>query len=175
MDLSAQISRLQKDSLLDGVSLDWIEPQEIEEPYRGLLFHERDMTSTLAAFHGEAIGLTVLQERQVEGAYLREVLLSAGEKPVEYGLIEVLLENFEESLQARILSGKEPLGGILNESGLGYRSRPQGFLRIRREDFAPDFFPSLGGNFLFGRYNALLDARDRVLARILEILPLEKL
>ena len=32
----------------------------LPEPYRSLLVHERDMTSTLGQFHGDDIGLKVL-------------------------------------------------------------------------------------------------------------------
>ena len=77
-------------------------------------------------------------------------------------------------LRAEVVGGGKPLGAILNESGLPYASRPGGFLKIPGETFQPDFFPTAGSKFLFGRYNTLLDAKERVLARIIEILPREK-
>ncbi|MDB4373989.1 hypothetical protein N9115_02090 [bacterium] len=173
IQLSEKIGALMQDSLLHGVDFVWIDPSEIECPYRDLLFHSKDMTSTLARFHGSEITLSVLQEAHREGVYVREVLLSAGEKPVEYGLIEVTLGHFDEALRSVILSGKKPLGGILNESRMGYQSNPSGYFKIKRCAFSPDFFPSRGGEFLFGRYNILSDANCRLLARIVEILPYE--
>jgi hypothetical protein len=62
----------------------------------------------------------------------------------------------------------------LNDCGIAYQSKPVGFLKIAPGEFSPDFFPSGGGEVLFGRYNTLLDESDRVIARILEILPREK-
>ena len=136
----------------------WIPAEEVEQPYRELLCHDRDMTSTLAKFHGGEIELVVLREERDE-SYLREVRLLVAGKEVEYGLIEIILGNFPKELQEKILSGEEPLGGLLNESGLAYFSRPKGFFKM------PD-----SGN-RFGRYNELLNENDQTLARILEILP----
>ena len=64
MEISQQISDLRKKSLLHGVEFEWIESDELERPYRDLLLHQRDMTSTLARFHGAEISLKILQERR---------------------------------------------------------------------------------------------------------------
>ena len=37
----------------------------------------------------------------------------------------------------------------------------EAFLKISGKTFQPDFFPSLGGGFLFGRYNELGEERTR--------------
>ncbi len=159
---------------LRDLQFTWVEPEEIESPYQELLCHKRDMTSTLARFHGGEVGLKVLQEPLDQECYVREVLLKVGEKPVEYGLIRVFLENFPKELRAEITGGLKPLGAILNDSGFGYSSEPGGFLKIPGETFEPDFFPAAGSKFLFGRYNSLLSEDRTVLARIIEILPREK-
>lgn len=159
---------------LKGVDLRWISEFEIARPYQQLLSHDRDMTSTLAEFHGGEVQLQVLQEYEVADLYMREVILSVGEKPVEYGLIEIHLQNFPDDLRKRITEKGEPLGNILNTSGLPYKSTPESFLSIKSDEFSPDFFPPTGGESLFGRYNQLTNADDRVLARILEILPREQ-
>lgn len=174
MDFSQEITRLLKESLLKGVAFVPVEPEEMELPYRDLLHHGSDMTSTLARFHGEEISLKVLKTSRADDKYLREVILYSGEKPVEYGLIEVHLDHCRDDLRERVLAESEPLGGILNDSGIVYQSKPVGFLKIAPGEFSPDFFPSAGGEVLFGRYNELLDESDRVIARILEILPREK-
>jgi len=158
---------------LKGVDLRWVSEFEIERPYQQLLSHDRDMTSTLADFHGGEVKLQVIQEYLVADLYMREVILSVREKTVEYGLIEIHLQNFSDDLRERITGKGEPLGNILNTSGLPYKSAPESFFAIGGDDFSPDFFPSTGGKSLFGRYNQLLNPDDRVLARILEILPRE--
>ena len=151
----------------------WVKPDEVEQPYRDLLCHEHDMTSTLSDFHGGEVELQIFEEGCDSECYFREVLLRVGAKPVEYGLIRIFLGNFPEGLGSAITEGSKPLGTILNESGLEYFSRPGGFLKISGETFQPEFFPSSGGEFLFGRYNELIGAQEKVLARIIEILPKE--
>ena len=174
MEFSRAIKSMLTASGLKGVEMRWVSEFEIERPYQQLLSHDRDMTSTLADFHGGEVVLKVIQEYRVADLYMREVILSVGDKPVEYGLIEIHLQNFPEDLQERITGKGEPLGNILNTSGLPYKSAPEMFLSIKGDDFAPDFFPATGGESLFGRYNQLLNPDDRVLARILEILPREQ-
>jgi len=151
----------------------WVKPDEVEQPYRDLLCHEHDMTSTLSDFHGGEVELQIFEEGGDSECYFREVLLRVGAKPVEYGLIRIFLGNFPEGLGSVITEGSKPLGTILNESGLEYFSRPGGFLKISGKTFQPEFFPSSGGEFLFGRYNELIGAEEKVLARIIEILPKE--
>ena len=160
---------------LRDLSFLWVKPAEMEQPYRDLLCHENDMTSTLAQFHGGEVELEIFEEGGDSDCYFREVLLRVGNKPVEYGLIRIFLGNFPTGLGASITEWSKPLGKILNESGLEYFSRPGGFLKISGKTFQPDFFPSSGGGFLFGRYNELVRADKRVLARIIEILPKENL
>lgn len=159
---------------LRDLTFSWAEPDEVEQPYRDLLCHDHDMTSTLSRFHGGEVELQIFNEGRDAECYFREVLLKVGAKAVEYGMIRIFLENFPEELGAAITVGRKPLGTILNESGLKYFSRPAGFVKIPGKSFQPDFFPSSGGGFLFGRYNELFGAGEEVLARIIEILPQEK-
>jgi len=173
MEGTSEIEDLLACDRLRELQFVWVDPDEVELPYRDLLCHRRDMTSTLSRFHGGAVELEVFQETTDSDSYVREVLLKVGGKPVEYGLIRVHLENFPKELQSEILEGAKPLGTILNESELTYSSQPGGFLKIPGETFQPDFFPAAGSKFLFGRYNTLRDANERVLARIIEILPWE--
>ena len=68
------------------------EPTEMPEPYRSLLVHEVDMTSTLERHHGEAMALEVLADGQSGGHYFREVVLRCAQsgKAAEFGLIEII-------------------------------------------------------------------------------------
>jgi hypothetical protein len=173
MDQEREIQDLLDCDRLRGLQFTWVEPDEVQLPYRELLCHDRDMTSTLSRFHGGAVELSVFQEPSADDCYVREVLLKVGGKPVEYGLIRIHLEKFPEGMRAEILAREKPLGRILNESDFIYTSEPGGFLKIPSSTFQPGFFPSASSKFLFGRYNTLLDARRNVLARIIEILPFE--
>ena len=131
------------------------------------------MTSALQNFHHAFITLEVLKARREGNRYQREVVLRAEGSglAVEYGLIEIHLQVFEGELQAAILEGERPLGGILNATGMGYRSAPAGYFRIETNALASVFPSTSGGEVLFGRYNQLFSADGNLFARIIEILP----
>jgi len=171
--LPTELSPLLATSLLGATPLTWIPATEVPQPAQRLLVHDHDMTSELAAFHGDAIALTVLQSGHTGGHYLREVTLhtAATGTPVEYGLIEILLDSFPTDLRPLILAGHTPLGTLLTTSALPFRSEPQGFFSVPASTLAPIFPKSPTGKILYGRYNHLLRTDSTLLARILEILP----
>jgi hypothetical protein len=55
--------------------LDQVEGQAVPEPYRTLLVHDHDMTSTLENFHRAGIHLRLLGRERKGEDYFREVLL----------------------------------------------------------------------------------------------------
>ncbi len=164
-------------SHLGAVPLSWIPATEVPQPYQQLLVHDHDMTSKLAGFHHDSISLSVLRSRQTGNIYFREVTLHAATTgaPVEYGLIEILLDSFPTELRPLILAGDTPLGAILTTSGLDFRSEPQGFFTIPADVLREVFPKSSTGAKLFGRYNHLVCGESTCLARILEILPSQNL
>jgi chorismate-pyruvate lyase len=168
--LPTELSPLLATSLLGATPLTWIPAIEVPQPAQRLLVHDHDMTSELAAFHGDSIALTVLQSSHTGGHYLREVTLHAG-APVEYGLIEILLDSFPADLRPLVLAGHTPLGTILTTSALPFRSEPQGFFSVPSSALTSIFPQSPTGKILYGRYNHLLCHDSTLLARILEILP----
>lgn len=153
--------------------IDWLPADQLPQPFRRLLVRDNDMTSALADFHADTISLTVHYAHRAGDNYFREVTLHAATTgaPVEYGLIEIHLDAFPPHLLPLILAGTTPLGAILNDSGLPYRSAPQGFFRVPAAALA-DFFPAAPATAtLYGRHNHLLHQNHSILARILEILP----
>lgn len=158
---------------LDAASFLWLGPEEVPEPQRSLLVHEVDMTSTLERHHGEPMALEVLVEGSTGGHYFREVILRGARsgRPAEFGLIEIEVGEFAEPLREKILSGRQPLGGILNESGMRYRSRPLGYFSVARADLPPKLSALGADPTFFGRYNRLSTESGICLARIIEILP----
>jgi hypothetical protein len=173
MQVSNELSPILAASLLGSTTLSWIPAAEIPQPYQKLLVHDHDMTSELAAFHGDSISLTVLRSQLDDPIYLREVTLHAATSgnTVEYGLIEILLGSFPPELCSRILAGDTPLGAILTTSGLPFHSEPQGFFTVPAQVLDSIFPHSPSGKILFGRYNHLVGDDSNIFARILEILP----
>ena len=151
-----------------------IDGPALPEPYRSLLVHERDMTSTLGQFHGDDIGLKVLHRHSGGDAYYREVLLLAksGRQPVEYGAIKIYLGQFPGSARDAITEAAAPLGQLLHDYGIGHLSRPSGFLRVECDDYIGGLFRLDERPVLYGRRNTLYDATgEHRLAEIVEILP----
>ena len=145
----------------------------LPEPYRRLLVHDSDMTSTLQAFHGERLGLRVLDHYTSGGSLFRQVALFGVDsgKRVEYGAIRIELSFFEPAARERIVSGWQPLGAILAEFQVPYLSRPRRFFEIKADDFVRGALELDEPAVLYGRQNHLLAASGLPLAEVVEILP----
>jgi len=149
-----------------------IDPKSLPADAHRLLVHTGDMTSKLEEFFGEQMLLRVLRCEHTAEHYRREVILYCEKsgQPVEFGAIEIELAAFAEPLRGEIVTGALPLGGLLNRHGVRYRSKPRGFLRAAPDLRLAELFELPAPVTLYGRTNQLLDAQDRVLARIVEIL-----
>jgi len=168
------LERIVDEPSLSADSIQWIEGSDMPLPYRDLLVHKKDMTSTLANFHGSKIGLEVLKVETDGGGYVREVILFAEStgNPVEYGAIRIQLDAFKAEEREAIVAGKEPLGSILNRMHCDYHSRPRGFFSIQAPVVCQERFGCSEGETLYGRYNQLVNGEGKELASIIEILPL---
>jgi hypothetical protein len=155
-------------------ALSRIEAAEMPEPYRSLLVHQSDMTSTLENFYKEQLHIEAVARRTVENEYFREVILvlNGSGKRVEYGAIKIMLDLFPIEARQEILREQQPLGRILNIFGVVFTSRPRAFLRMASDPFIEGALQLKKRDVLFGRRNTLLDEWDRPLAEIVEILPL---
>lgn len=155
--------------------LQQIDGEEVPQPYRKLLVHGQDMTSTLEKFHQATVQVQVLGRQQQGDEYYREVVLQLEEsgKPVEFGAIKIHLGLFPPDARAEILRERWPLGHILKDYAIPYASRPKAFLRIASDRLISRVLHLTGTHQLFGRRNTLLDAEGRPLAEIVEILPPE--
>lgn len=152
-----------------------VDPGEVPEPQRTLLVHQRDMTRTLEQFYRSRIQLRVLSSRREGQHYWRESALELVDsgKVVEFGAIQIFLDQFGEPWRSLILGEQRPLGGILNESGVAYTSRPSGYFRCTPDEFIRSALrindPAVG--VLYGRQNTLSGPGGAPLAEIVEILP----
>ena len=150
-----------------------VEPVEVPEPYRALLDHETDMTSTLEEFYHETLHIEVLARHVRETEFCREVVLvlDRSKKRVEFGAIQIDLDLFPFEARREILLERQPLGRILNLFNIPFASRPGAFLRLASDKFIDSALQLQGPQLLHGRRNSLVDARERPLAEIVEILP----
>jgi chorismate-pyruvate lyase len=150
-----------------------VEIDEVPEPYHRLLGHKTDMTSTLEGFYRDTLHIEVLARRLREAEFYREVVLvlDGSNKRVEFGAIKIQLDSFPDEARRVILRGQKPLGWVLNTFTLPFVSRPGPFLRLVSDSFIESSLQLQGPRLLYGRRNSLVDARERPLAEIVEILP----
>jgi chorismate-pyruvate lyase len=153
--------------------LDQIDGEAVPEPYKSLLVHDRDMTSTLESFHGAGVHLRLLGTARKGEDYFREVLLvlDGSEKPVEFGAIQIHLDRFPEAARQQILEERFPLGHVIKDHNIPFFSRPQAFLRIASDKLVNELLGLHGAHVLYGRRNTLLNPAGESLAEIVEILP----
>ena len=151
----------------------FIEAGRIPQLYRQLLDHSHDMTSTLQRFHDEEIRVHVLESRQRDNCYEREVLLVTRDtrRTVEFGAIEILLELFPTDAQREIFRAEMPLGAILQSFRIEYRSKPRAFFEIESDDVMNAALALSHTQTLYGRCNEITNTEGQVLAEIVEILP----
>jgi chorismate-pyruvate lyase len=162
----------------DGIGLSLpsvreVTAEEIPEPGRQLLAHERDMTSTLEEFHGARTHLRVLQSLTRAGVYQRQVVLALDgtQQPVEFGAITIELAMLPPAARSAVIAARRPLGGILSEHGIEFVSRPRTFIRVASDDVIGRALGLRAPATLYGRCNTLFDPAGQTIADIVEILP----
>ena len=151
----------------------FIKAARMPQAYRQLLDHSNDMTSTLQRFHDEEIRVHVLESRQDDTRYEREVLLVTRDtrRTVEFGAIEILLERFPIGAQREIFRAEMPLGAILRSFRIEYKSKPRAFFEIESDDTMNAALTLSHTQTLYGRCNEIKSIEGQVLAEIVEILP----
>lgn len=150
-----------------------IKVEGLPEPYRSLLAHSDDMTGTLEIAYGDRIRLRVLRRRNSGEVLLREVVLvlEGNDRPVEFGAIRIQLDRLSAGARGAVLEGKLPLGRILQDYRVEYRSRPLEFFRVQADAEMKKALGLDGSPTLYGRRNRLLTPADGLLAEVIEILP----
>ena len=149
-----------------------IEARELPEPYRGLLVHDSDMTHTLERHVGDRVVIRPLSTSLRGRWYFRRVLLvqASSGRPVEMGAIRIAIDVFAARVRTQILGGEVPLGRILREAGLDYKSRPQRFLAITPNSEMMGVFWMREAQILYGRQTVVtLDGAK--IGQIVEVLP----
>jgi hypothetical protein len=150
-----------------------IDPGQIPEPYRRLLVHKSDMTSTLEKHHGEPLDLLVLDRTVRDGFLFRHIVLFGreSEQPAEYGAIRIALAALGEEARREVIECRIPMGRILASHGVRYTSCPGGFFQVQSNALMIRVLKLDGPQGLYGRCNCLSDGSGRVIADVVEILP----
>jgi chorismate-pyruvate lyase len=150
-----------------------ISPEEIPFPYRSLLVHESDMTLTLERHFGGRVVLRTLSTFTSGPWYLRRVLLvqEYSGRPVEMGAIRMKLDAFSSRIRAEIVRNEIPLGRILRDGGVDYKSRPRAFLAVTPNPEMMGVFWMREPRTLYGRQTEIIQGGQKI-GDIVEVLPL---
>jgi len=153
--------------------VEFVDAQDIPEPYQRLLVHKDDMTETLEYFYQQKMELRVLEQQPTEHLMLRQVLLISHDthQPVEFGAITIHLDYFTSDAQNKILEGIVPLGAIFREQTIKHTSNPQAYFKIWSDETITDLLKLDQPQWLWGRQNVHRNLDGNVLAEMVEILP----
>lgn len=150
-----------------------ISAEQMAEPYRTLLVHNRDMTPTLEAAWGGKLHVRAVRRAHSGSVYMRHslLLLDGSDTVTAMGAISINLDRFPERARRLILDQHLPLGGILGSHGIEHRCRPAAYFAVKADSIIGEALGVEIGFELFGRHNVMWDAHEQVLAEVIEILP----
>ena len=150
-----------------------VSPKDIPSPYRSLLVHENDMTITLERHFGGPVMLRTLSTTLAGAWYMRRVLLvqQYSGRPVEMGATRLRMDAFKPKVRAQILRNEIPLGRLLRDAGVDFKSQPRAFLAVAPNPEMMGVFWMREPRTLYGRQTELFEA-GRKIGDIVEILPL---
>lgn len=159
-----------------GVALPRFEPisgDEVPEPWRSLLVHDRDMTPTLESHYRDEIHIEVLGRERRGEAYFREVVLrlDGDDRPVEFGANRISLDRLPTVIRRLVLQEQLPFGHILKAHELPHRGAPEAFFRVEADPLMARALRVAPGLVLYGRHNTLRDLEGRPISEVVEILP----
>jgi len=92
-----------------------VDAEDVPEPYRGLLAHDKHMTVTVEEFHGSKVDVKVLATRRDNGFYSRKILLTrqSDGQVVQFGIPRLNMSYLDEEVRREIESETKPLGRVL--------------------------------------------------------------
>ncbi|MEM9345788.1 MAG: hypothetical protein AAGB26_04130 [Planctomycetota bacterium] len=149
-----------------------LEAEELPEPYRTLLAHDRDMTGTLETYFKQPMTLRVHVKRLEGDSLYRQVSLMGKDdgRPAEFGAIRIDLSCFDGETRELVAECRVPLGRVLREHGVAYVSNPSAYLEVDPDELLCQALHVTEGS-LYGRKNELKMPDGRAIAQIIEILP----
>jgi len=132
-----------------------VTPNLIPPGPRALLVHDRHMTSTLQAHHGQPVRLEVLAVREEGDWYSRKIVLSAGARRVEFGLVRLRLSLLPQGAQSDIVGRGAPLGEIFSRYEVLTHVEPRWFLRFPRDSAIVQYLAMATPKDAYGRLGTI--------------------
>ncbi len=112
-----------------------VEPDQVPEPFSGLLVHNEHMTTVLEQYYGAAVVLDVLEHHLAGKVYDRKILLRMARtgEAVEVGIARIHFRYTSDAVRDEILRREAPLGDILIRHKVLRRIEPKWFFRCEPE------------------------------------------
>jgi chorismate-pyruvate lyase len=154
----------------DLPAYEFVPPDEVPQPYRGLLVHEHHMTVTVEAHHGGPVDVRILARRRVCHSYSRKILLAlqGTGRVVQFGIVRIDLRQVGPAVREAIVAGQTPIGRILIQHDVLRRIEPAAFLRIDAGPKQMEWFGLSEPRPLYGRL-ALIHCDNRPALELLEV------
>ena len=168
------LSMMRRARGLPGLEHEVLEPGALPQPYQQMLVHEGDMTSRLESAYRSSIKVRRLHSSNDGKNYFREVILETIEsnpRPVEYGAIEIQLNQLSEPAKEAVIAAQMPLGAILNQGRIPYACSLRGFFTVTPDEALKGAFAIDIDRALFGRSNRIETRTGETIAQIVEVLP----
>ena len=131
------------------------------------------MTLTLEKHFGGRVVLRPLSTLSRGSLYCRRVLLvlEGSGRPVELGAICLKLDAFGRAVTSEIERSELPLGRILRDGGVKYKSEPRAFLAVTPNAEMMGVFWMPEPRTLYGRRTEIIQDGAKI-GDIVEVLPL---
>jgi chorismate-pyruvate lyase len=148
-----------------------LQGEALPEPARSLLVHDSNMTTKLESFVGSRLRLKRLEAIDDEESVTRRtVLFDDRGRVVKYVAIRIEVLRFPLRAQKMIRQGRLPLGAVMNEHHVDYRSRVRGYFKVQADAMIREALGLGDEAALFGRRNVISNYADQPLADAVEIL-----
>jgi chorismate-pyruvate lyase len=149
---------------------EFVAADEVPAPYQGLLVHDKHMTVTVEAYHGDRVNVRVLARRHVGNDYARKILLTLAKsgRVVQFGIMRVRLDLCDPEVRETIIAAQVPLGRILIEHDVLRRIEPKAYLRVLPGPAMMSWFGETRSRPTFGRL-ALIHCNRQPAVELVEI------
>jgi len=103
-----------------------VDPGEMPETARKLLWHDEHMTETVESFHGCSVDVSVLATHNTPTHYSRRILLTrqSDGQVVQFGIVRLNVDSLEKVVRDEIERQETPLGRILIRHNVLREVRP---------------------------------------------------
>jgi hypothetical protein len=155
----------------DVSSVAAVSPDEMPEPYRGLLVHKHHMTVTVEKHYGSPVTVSVLRSWRDGDIYSRKILLALANsaRVVQFGVVRINLSFLSRAVKDEIVAEGTPLGRVLINHKVLRRIVPISHLRAV---LGPDLAGRFGvppGTTTYGRIGVIFTDNQPAI-EVLEVL-----